>query len=956
MTRKVIFGILVLFIVYTLAGFFILPPVLKSVLAKKLIENLHRNVTIEDIDINPYILSARVRGLVVKDQQGKETFSSLEELYINLQASSALKQALIVKEVRLLRPYIKIIRREPQLYNFSDLLKEKGEKEDGGGEPLNFSLGNIQIAGGRIDVVDSPKNTQHSVTDIAITLPFLSNTGEQTEIFVQPHFQAVVNGTNTVLEGKSKPFHNSLETTFEIDLKGINIPLYAEYLPADIRIKIPSGLLDIQASISYFQFKDKAPSFQSKGSVVVSNLIITDPQDLPLVSLPNLKIDIAPSRFLLRDIHLSNISLTSPEIHIRRDKKGVINLSQVVQRSQSAQNPEEKTENQPISLVVDEIDLKGGIVTFLDASAAENIDLVADNLNMKVQGLSTQTGQTGSAEIACRINQKGTILSKSSFGINPLTFDSSVSLEGLEPGWVQSYFTDRVQVILSSGKLSTKGQLNLSKDNDSNLKFTFKGNTAVSEFASVDKQYTDNFLKFRNLSLNGMDIGFSPTYIRIDEIVWEDFFSSIIVNSDGMLNLNSVFIKGQEDETTKKDNDKESISDIQVNKISLKNGRINFTDRNIDPHYFTDLVNIEGTISGLSSQETKTSVVDLSARLNNNAPFMITGKINPLKEDLFIDLHSSLTDTDLTHITPYSGKYLGYPIAKGKLSLELNYLIENNKLISQNDVYINQLTFGDPVESPDSLNLPIKFAVSLLKDPQGRIDLNLPVSGRTDDPEFKVGKIIVQMLVNLVTKAATSPFSLLASMYPGAENINYIEFEYGRANLPDSSHDKFGILLQILADKPSLSLEITGYIDAKNDRKGLVTYLFEKKLKSQKLMDLIKKGSPAIAMDEVIIEPDEYGDYVKKAYKAETFSKPKNALGFPQALPVEEMEKLIIGHIEVKDSDLRMLATQREQQVKNSLVKSQMINPERIFLIETQSLSPEKREGLSDSRVEMNLK
>jgi hypothetical protein len=953
MTKKVIVGLLFFFIVYTLTGFFILPPVLKSVLAKKLIENLHRTVTIEDVDINPYILSARIRGLVIKDQQGKEPFSSLEELYINLQASSALKQALIVKEVRLIRPYIKIIRREPQLYNFSDLIKEK----DGtGGEPLGFSLGNIQIAGGRIDVVDSPKNKQHSVTDIAITLPFLSNIGEQTDIFVQPSFQAVINGTNTVLEGQTKPFHDTLETTFQIDLKGINIPLYAEYLPAGIRIKIPSGFLDVQASISYLQFKDKAPSFQSKGTVVLSNLIITDLQDLPLVSLPNLNIDIAPSRFLSGDVHLSNISLTSPEIYIRRDKEGVVNLNQVVQTSQSAGETGEKPEKQPFSLMVDQFDLKGGIVTFADASAADNVDLVADNLDIKVQGLSTQTGRTGSAEIVCRLNQKGTILSKATFGINPLIFDSSVSIEGLEPGWVQSYFTDRIQVILSSGKLSTKGQLSLSKDNNSNLQATFKGKAAITEFASVDKHYTDDFLTFKTLSLNDMDIGFNPTYVRIDEIIWEDFFSSIIVNPDGQLNLSTVFKKGQEEDPTKKDEGKENIRDIQVNKISLKNGRINFTDRQIDPHYFTDLVNIEGTVSGLSSQKTKTAVVDLSARLNDNAQFMITGRINPLKEALFVDLHSSLTDTDLTLVTPYSDKYIGYPIAKGKLTLELNYLIENNKLDSQNDVYIDQLTFGDPVESPDSLDLPVKFAASLLKDPQGRIDLYLPASGRTDDPEFKVGKIIFQMLVNLVTKAATSPFSLLESMYPGAESLNYIEFEYGRADLPDASHDKFDVLLQILLDKPTLALEITGYVDVENDRQGLVTYLFEKKLKAQKLMDLLKKGRPAVAVDEVTIEPDEYGHYLKKAYKAETFSKPKNALGFPQSLPVEEMKKLIIRHIEVKNSDLRMLATQREQQVKNSLVKSQMINPERIFLIETQSLSPEKRESLRDSRVEINLK
>ncbi|MBN2298848.1 MAG: DUF748 domain-containing protein, partial [Deltaproteobacteria bacterium] len=331
--KKILIGVVISLLFYTIAGFYILPAALKPALEKNLSQALKRTVTIEDIDTNPYTLSARIKGLIVKDLEGKEIFSSFYELFINLQASSALKRALILKEISLDSPFVKIIRQGPQQYNFSDLMQTPATPDTTNKEPMRFFLGNVQVTGGKIDIVDSPMNTSHQVSDIYVSLPFLSNIGKDTEVFVQPRLEAVINGTRTVFEGQTKPFHDSLETIFQVSLAGIDIPYYMEYLPKEVEIKIPSGTLDLQAKITYTQFKDSPPSLKSSGRLQLSNLTITDRTDLEILNIPMIGVDIAASQFLKKNIHLSSISLTSPEVTVRRDKKGDINIASIMKNN-----------------------------------------------------------------------------------------------------------------------------------------------------------------------------------------------------------------------------------------------------------------------------------------------------------------------------------------------------------------------------------------------------------------------------------------------------------------------------------------------------------------------------------------------------------------------------------------------------------------------------------------------
>lgn len=541
-----------------------------------------------------------------------------------------------------------------------------------------------------------------------------------------------------------------------------------------------------------------------------------------------------------------------------------------------------------------------------------------------------------------------------------------MSLKGIDIRSLQPYFSDRVKIIVEDGNFSTAGNLLFSKQEGKGVQLTYKGDSSLANFASIDKVNAEDLLKWESLALNDVDIGYNPLYIHINGIALTNFYARLILHPDGSLNLQEVFEKeGQKKEAPtapqpqKKESpptkNQEASTDIKIEKVTFQGGEIKFTDHYIKPNYTADMIELGGRISGLTSEETKVGEVELRGKLGGGAPVEITGKINPLKKDFFMNLDVKFKDIELSPLTPYSGKYVGYPIEKGKLTMELKYLIDHRKLDAKNKFFFDQLTLGDKVESPNATKLPVKLVIALLKDRNGEIKLDIPVSGSLDDPQFSVFRVVLQIIQNLLVKAATSPFSLLGSIFGGGEELSYLEFDYGMATITEPNLKKIDTLIKALTDRPALKLDIEGHVDPDRDRDGLKQFLFQRKLKAQKLKEMVKKGEPAVPVDEVKIEPQESQKYLELAYKEEKFPKPKNILGMAKNIPAPEMEKLMLTYIEVKESDLRRLASQRAQKVRETILKAGQIQSERIFIVEPKSLAPEKKEKLKDSRVNFKL-
>src|SRR6185312_11753517 len=304
-----------------------------------------------------------------------------------------------------------------------------------------------------------------------------------------------------------------------------------------------------------------------------------------------------------------------------------------------------------------------------------------------------------------------------------------------------------------------------------------------------------------------------------------------------------------------------------VGTISFTNTSANFTDRSISPNVNLSIQQIGGTIAGISSEELQHADVNLHAKVDNVGPAQITGVINPFSKDQTNEIKIAVNDVDLTGVSPYSGKFAGYRIAKGKLNVALAYHLHGRSLKSENVITLDQFTFGEKVNSPDATHLPVKLGIAILKDRNGKIVLDVPIEGSLDDPQFRLHKVITRAVWNIAEKAITSPFAVLGAMFGSKDqDISYQEFPAGSAGLTPASKEKLDLLVKALYERPGLQLEITGSVDTNADITALRARFLEKQLRAQKWQALRKTDREAITPDHVTIAPEERADLVQKLY------------------------------------------------------------------------------------------
>ena len=324
---------------------------------------------------------------------------------------------------------------------------------------------------------------------------------------------------------------------------------------------------------------------------------------------------------------------------------------------------------------------------------------------------------------------------------------------------------------------------------------------------------------------------------------------------------------------------------------------------------------------------------------------------------MFLDLAASARGVELTRLTPYAAKYAGYPITKGKLSVDVKYHVENGKLEAQNKLFLEQLTFGDKVDSPDATKLPVLLAVALLRNSRGEIDLNLPVSGSLSDPEFSVGGVILRALVNLLTKAVTAPFSLLASAFSGAggDELSYVEFKPGSRQPRRRRHQETGHAGQG-AQRPRRP-------EAGNHRphrprhrpRGRPPRLRGTQAAAAETRGLAGSGLGGATARRDGRSRREYAKYLERAYKAEKFPKPRNVIGLTKSLPPEEMEKLMLANAPAGDAELQALADRRALTVKRYLEQEGKVANERMFLVAPKLSAAGIKDGGKPNRVDFAI-
>jgi hypothetical protein len=601
----------------------------------------------------------------------------------------------------------------------------------------------------------------------------------------------------------------------------------------------------------------------------------------------------------------------------------------------------------------------------VDTTLAEWLTHTVAPLSAEATGLSTKPGSRAAFRLAAGINGEGRLTAKGDVGIAPFGARVDLDLKGLSLVPWYPYYADRVNFVTGSGALAAKGALVVAPGAGGTTAVSFSGDAAVTNFVSVDRLNAEEMLNWKSLSLGGVALGVAPFSLAIAEVVLSEFYSRLIIFPDGRLNVQRV-VAGETGETGAVAPDAPppapaptaagAAATVTIARTTLQGGTVSFSDRFIKPNYSAVLTDLAGSVSGLSSQPGTTAGLEIRGRLDRSAPLSISGTINPLAGNLFLDVKAVVRDIELGALSPYSGRHLGYGIEKGKMSFDVSYRVENRKLSAENRLTLDQFSFGERVESPQATTLPVRLAVALLKDRNGVIDVNLPIGGSLDDPEFSVGRIVLQIILNIIVKAVTSPFALIGSLFGGGAELSYAAFEPGGETPAPEGLKGIAGLRAALVERPGLSLEVTGRADPLADRESLRRRRFEQQLKAQKLKDMARKGAAAASLDAVVVEPAEYEKYLRRAYKDAKFPRPRNFLGVLKELPLAETENLLLTNTPATDDDLVNLANRRAQAAKDLLVAGEGVAPGRVFLLAPVVGAADPQEKRPPARVDFTLK
>jgi uncharacterized protein involved in outer membrane biogenesis len=724
----------------------------------------------------------------------------------------------------------------PKIQKEKEVEKE-GEKttakEEPGGKEQKFTVDSIRLSGGKVRFADaslgSPFKT--ALGDIRIDVNGLgTGQGKKADAFVSFSTEA---GEAFELKGNLTLSPLALEGT--VALAKVVLKKYAPYFIDAVRFDIHSGTLDARSGYRFAQ-GDGGPEFQLSGlGASVSDLRLRQREEkgeflvIPEFAVKEAEVD--PGR---KQITIGGVATSKGSVAVRRSAGGETNVARLVpDDAQSAEltgakgartkSGAKKPAEKPWGVTIKETVVDRYSVRFEDRTTDPPVEIALDRIRLKAENIATGAKQRGTFSFATLYNRRGNISLGGTFAVDPPSMSARLKAKTLPIGPFEPYYTGRVKILLTGGAISGEGNVSFDAPKNKPLRAGFRGEVSVNDFSSLDKALEGEFLKFTSLRFGGVEVGYNPTSISIREISLTDFYSRIIVNPDGTLNVQGIVAK----EGTDQDNAalKPAPADnaaqkpgvpVRIDTVTLQGGAVNFSDMYVKPNYSASLVEIGGRVTGLSSEESRLADIDLRGKLENSA--------------------------------------------------------------------------------------------------------------------------------------------LLGAIFGGGEQLSYLEFAPGIVDVPAGEEGKLGNLAKALHDRPALKIEIEGHVDIEKDREAMRQLIFRRKVAARKLADLAKTGLPAPALDNVHVETAEYPKYLVRAYKAEKFPKPRNFIGMAKDLPVPEMEKLMLTHIQVTDDDLRHLAVERASHVRGRLVASGKVDPERVFLVAPKTLPPERKEKLKDSRVDFRLR
>ncbi|RQS22561.1 DUF748 domain-containing protein [Burkholderia sp. Bp8998] len=849
--------------------------------------------------------------------------------------------------------------------------------------PLDLTIRHVAIDGGTINVDDRvpATPTAMSLTKLAATLDGFTLQGKTAAKYTLS--TSLSRGGDVKAEGAFSLAAKQADTKLTVD--ALALPALQPYLGEATRARVLDGTFGATVNAKADWGKTPLDAQIADSTVSLKSLKLATPDaKAPAIVLPDASAKISKVDVATRTAEIASVDATGLALDVKRLKDGKIDLAALAEPAQAAvpkRTVARKAEAAAPSwhYRIDALNVKESSANFTDLSTPRPVKLAIKPLDLSVQKISDDMTKPLPVQLKATLNRKGSVNVSGDVTAQPLKLGLKIDGNRLDAAAFEPYFGSALNATIASALLNAQGNLTFAQVKDT-PRATYRGDAALVDVRMLDKATSDPFAGWRSLALSNLKVNYDEKGTDVDaaRVTFSNFYGRVLLDAQGRLNLKDVVAKetGPAQSLTRDASKGEpvplspgatppaaaqaasaaaaqqasapaaaSTTDVvkaapppqnpvrmHFGQLVLQNGRVTYTDNFIKPNYTANLVAINGTVGAFGTDSTTSAPVDVAANLAGNGPISIKGSVNPLIDKPALDLTATAHDIELTNLTPYSAKYAGYPITKGKLNVDLHYQLANDQLQANNHIFIDQLTFGDHVENDTATKLPVKLAISLLKNTRGQIDVNLPVSGSLSNPEFSIGGLIWRAVLNLIAKAVTSPFTLLANAFGGSggEELGYVEFAPGSYELTDAQQKKLDTVVKMLTEKPSIRLDLIGRVDPPKDTPGLRDAYVERLVRQQKLKDVIGQGESIDPMS-VKVEPAEYTKYLTRAYKDADFKKPRNLIGLQKTLPDADMKQALADHAPADDNALRALAQQRAQAVRQYL--DGKIDSSRMFVV-----------------------
>ena len=986
---RISLGLALLLALYALAGFLWVPRLLRSELMEQIPKTLGVKPAVGEIHFNPFTFQLEVRDFSLAAADGQKLLG-FARLFVDFELSSLWHRAYSFANIDIDSPSVSaVVARDGNLNLLQLSPKTPPPKTPEKKEPLPaIRIGSFKVSRGLVTYEDHSRPSEFAARLEPINFQLLN-------------FTTGVDGSRFTFTGSSKlgervEWHGHLsvqpiESDGEFQIVGLRAHTIWEYLEDRLSFLINSGTIDVNATYK-FSLKDAVDLQATVSKIAVSDLAVRSKQaDIDWVTVPSLLVSGTTVDLLKRQAHVDSVTLTGLKLVTWMEPDGSFNLMKLAQPPLAAGSAASSTapgatgqatsaagpasSSAPWTFDLREFALNEANISAEDRGTQPVAKVSLAPLSVKVAGVSLDLAKPVTVTVDTHINETGSLNVSGDVTPQPLSANLALKLADIELKAIQPYIAQHTSMTLLAGRLSGDAKVRYGAKKPA---LQFAGNISVAGLHTVDNALHDDFINWDRLEVNGVNYQHDPDRLDIEQVTARKLYARVFIEPDTSLNVKRVLAgpgatviapappggtavvataaaPAPAPARTKKASGKPvsakagagapasaaASMPMAIKKIVLQAGEADFADLSVTPNFSTGIQKLQGTILGLSSKANSRAKVDVHGSVDAFSPVAITGEVNVLGPTLYTDLALSFRNMELSTFNPYSGKFAGYNITKGKLTTELHYKVDGRKLDAQHHIVVDQLEFGAKTASKDAVSLPIKLAVALLKDRNGVIDLNLPISGTLDDPKFRLGPIIWKVFVNILEKAVTAPFALLGSLFGGGPDMQFIDFQPGAADLAPAAADKAKAMVKALNERPQLKIEVPIATVGELDRPAMVEARFSAEVREAQAAGKPSRQKPGAATDFAQLDSAAQIELLTQVYAKKLGGEPKypESISKIKAKPDAEAAKLdflkqaLHEHIAIADSDLTALGQQRAMAVQQALLTDTQVDPARVFLV-----------------------